>query len=580
MKKLILLLVSVGCSSQLFGATLYVSPSGSHTPPFSDWATAAYDIQSAVDASDDGDVVMVGDGFYDSGTTSVSNLPNRVSVTKSIIVQSVNGPESTLIVGAGPVGPSAVRCVYLSSGARLSGFTLTNGHTHVTGTEEWDSIGGGALLLGGVVTDCIIVSNSAYQGGGINVHQSGVVSNCIVRSNSADFTGGGIRIHKGGRVDNCSINLNFADYGGGVDINQIGIFSNCDIDSNTAGVRGGGVWCYFGGNLTNSTITANSAVHGGGGVFCASGGTLVNCIISSNINSLATTWLGGGGVYCSRGGILKGCVIDGNSASMGGGADCADGGSFNNCTLSGNSALSSGGGARFFSGGALTNCIAWGNIAPGQGSDILYDPVAIMYSSCSPDLIHGVDGHITNAPLFIDPENGDYRLLATSPCIDSGDNDADATSTDLDGNPRIVDGDLDGTATVDMGAYEFQIISVELDVKPGSRTNPINLGSRGRTLVAILSTGDFDARTVNHSSVRVAGASPIFAIIWDADWDGDKDMILMFKTADFQITEESTMMALIGQTNDGRLLVGEDSIKVVPKRKRVWRSWWRKGCDD
>jgi hypothetical protein len=46
--------------------------------------------------------------------------------------------------------------------------------------------------------------------------------------------------------------------------------------------------------------------------------------------------------------------------------------------------------------------------------------------------------------------------LTGSPCIDVGDNSiVDANSTDLDGNPRIIDGDSDGEAIVDMGAYEF-----------------------------------------------------------------------------------------------------------------------------
>jgi len=59
---------------------------------------------------------------------------------------------------------------------------------------------------------------------------------------------------------------------------------------------------------------------------------------------------------------------------------------------------------------------------------------------------------------------GDYRLLPGSPCIDAGTNDVDNPDTtdvetlpptDLAGVKRIIDGDFSGTATVDIGAYEF-----------------------------------------------------------------------------------------------------------------------------
>jgi len=53
---------------------------------------------------------------------------------------------------------------------------------------------------------------------------------------------------------------------------------------------------------------------------------------------------------------------------------------------------------------------------------------------------------------------GSTRWSFGSPCIDTGSNDAvpEDVTTDLDGNPRIVDGDGDSVATVDMGAYEYQ----------------------------------------------------------------------------------------------------------------------------
>jgi parallel beta-helix repeat protein len=66
--------------------------------------------------------------------------------------------------------------------------------------------------------------------------------------------------------------------------------------------------------------------------------------------------------------------------------------------------------------------------------------------------------NIDQDPLFVNATTGDLRLLSSaSPCVDSG---AISTpglpATDLAGNPRVVDGDRNGTAIVDMGAYEYQ----------------------------------------------------------------------------------------------------------------------------
>ncbi len=144
-----------------------------------------------------------------------------------------------------------------------------------------------------------------------------------------------------------------------------------------------------------------------------------------------------------------------------------------NCTFSGNAAGVGGGGVNGSFGAAptVTNCILWGN-SPNEIGTQGGSTTTVLYSDIQGGLTG--TGNIDADPLFVDPDNGDYRLSAGSPCIDAGNNNAVpvGVTTDLDGNPRFVDdpNTIDSGSgdppLVDMGAYEFQPPTCPWDCEP------------------------------------------------------------------------------------------------------------------
>lgn len=268
--------------------THYVSPSGGHTAPFTNWPSAATNIQAAIDAAWSNDVVLVTNGVYDTGGVVVEgdSTMNRIAVTNVLTVQSVNGPEETLIVGNGPLGSNAVRCAYLADEAELIGFTLTNGHTASTESLRLEEYGGGARcetnallagctirgnrassygggIYGGVASNCTIAENVAGRGGG--TYETSTHA-CLIKGNDALSVGGGTYSgdHRGSTiVGNTATNL----FGGG---SYYGTFGSCTIVSNAAYYGAGGV-----GNATllNSIVWGNVRTGSGGG-----GSDLSSCI--------------------------------------------------------------------------------------------------------------------------------------------------------------------------------------------------------------------------------------------------------------------------------------------------------------
>jgi hypothetical protein len=396
--------------------------------PYTNWTTAATAIQDAVDVASPGDVIWVTDGTYSAGGRAVNGaLTNRVAVDRPVVLQSVNGPQLTIIQGHGGTA-SPIRCVYLTNGAALSGFTLKSGGTLSSGDWEYERSGGGVL--------CESVSV--------------VVSNCIITGNSAYTEGGGVYF---GTLNNCTISGNSAQQGGGTALSDL---NNCVLNGNSA--TWGGAALY--GSLNNCSVSGNSARDPGGTRLGEGGGTysaaLTNCTLMNNYARVT----GGGASW----GSLIGCLVAGNSALQGGGAavDLVE-----NCTIVGNSAPSDGGVGGGLGGGVLGGTVVNSIIV--QNTDTFgapnYDEATLSYCCTAPD--PGGTGNITDDPAFVDEAGGNYRLQFDSPCINSGTNAFVGSSVDLDGNPRIVDG------TVDMGAYEHQK-APWIFVSPASQTVHVN----------------------------------------------------------------------------------------------------------
>jgi len=227
--------------------------------PYSSWSTAATNIQDAVDVATNGDIVLVTNGVYKTGSQADEyGVSNRVAVTKSITLQSINGPAVTLIDGGG-----VVRCVYLTNSTMLIGFTLTNGVASGNGGGVW----------------CEDIS--------------AVVSNCVLTDNSTASLGAGAY---GGTLNNCTLtnnNLNgFFNAGGGAAYCTL---NNCFLVGNNAiNTEGGGAYAS---TLNSCLVSGNYAYQDGGGAYAS---TLNNCTLVNNF-----AWDEGAGADIST---LNNCI--------------------------------------------------------------------------------------------------------------------------------------------------------------------------------------------------------------------------------------------------------------------------------
>ncbi len=359
-----------------------------------------------------------------------------------------------LLVGASLLPASAVQAATLHVGASDTYKTIQSG---IDAAVDGDTV---------IVRDGTYSPPDAngidFRGKAITLRSENGPVSCII---DGDEWSRGFNFHSyenaESKIDGFTIRNCYSLYanGGGIYCtNSSPTITNCILSGNGAKRDGGGIYCSASSpTITNCTLSGNSAVLGGGGFYCDnfSFPTITNCTFSGN-----SAGSSGGGMLCGDYSTPKiiNCILSGNSATYGGGIYCySTNPTITNCILSGNEAYQGSGFYCYFSSPYVTNCILSGNTASSGGviQCEYYSEPAVTYSNIQGG--YAGAGNIDLDPGFVNASAGDFHLKSGSPCIDKGINSAKSIQQkDKDGANRIVDGNGDGTATVDMGAYEYQ----------------------------------------------------------------------------------------------------------------------------
>lgn len=413
-------------------------------------------IQAAINAAANGDTVLIAPGTY---------FENINFSGKAITVTSAQGPAATIIDGASS-GPVVTFAASESVQSVLSGVTLQHGE----GTFA-----------------------SGYNGGGVHIQNaSPTISGNVITNNTAGANGGGISVESGSPV-----------------IMNNTITNNGQIPGSSGGLGGGLYISGMGAAMViGNTVASNLEANGSGGAIAVN---VASPVIQKNTIRRNSAFSQGGAIYIINGSspsIVENLIV-GNDAGMGGGvywlvpvgnAPSLVSNTFNNNTASsqGSAVYASG----FNSSARLIDNI----IVSSTGVNALY--CATTYSPTSPIVkandvfvssgipydgscssLNGTNGNISADPKFRNGGADDYHLLSGSPATDTGISDPSLLPADLDGNPRIQDGDGDGTAVVDMGAYEAPApADVTAPVTTASANPRANAAGWNNTNVAVTLT--------------------------------------------------------------------------------------------